>query len=381
MPPLPTARIPQGFRDYTFDRRIKRELSTSAPIAEEIFSALEFYSEIDEVGLKFLKTNAGCNEADSKIIYPKFQAFVRQAKTFFIPAESLHHRARPLFYYYAFLNLAKALLCVKNPRLFLSSDKFNHGISEIHAGTKFSDEFVEVSNKGVFVELYTALTELKLPKNTRLNIQEMLKYSTDICFDYETKIGDLNIARGKCKMCFDVESKNSWPLIAMLGFTELEIKSPKAFVQFHSMFEEVKVEWQIGERLFGLMRSSLGGWRFFQSRKIYPFTDEGKKLFFSDFDAVLNKYFESSVYKEPIDFHLSLPIGSNFEYPWNEFLASYVVYFYLGSLVRYHPAYLESLLRTRESWKLESFTKSASQTILRQALAYIVNEIYVFESR
>jgi hypothetical protein len=381
MSPLPKARIPHGYLDYNLDRRDVRQLSTSAPIVEEIFSALEFYSEIDDVGLKFLQEKAGCTEDQSKIIYPKFQAFARQAKTFFIPAESLHHRARPLFYYYAFLNLAKALLCVKNPRLFLSSDKFSHGILEKHYGAKFSDEGVEICDKGVFVELYNALTGIRLPKDTKLNIQEMLKYSTDTCFDYETKTGDLNIARGKCRMCFDVENKNNWPLIALFGFNELESKSPQAFTQFQSVFEEVKIEWQIGERLFDIMRSSLGNWRFFQSRKIYAFSVEGKKMFFSDFDAVFKKYFESSVYKEAIDFHLSLPIGSNFEYPWNEFLAGYVVCFYLGSLVRYHPAYLESLLRTKESWKLEVFTKSASQTILRQALAHILNEIYVFERR
>jgi hypothetical protein len=103
--------------------------------------------------------------------------------------------------------------------------------------------------------------------------------------------------------------------------------------------------------------------------------------FFSDFDVAFKKYFESTVYKEPFDFHLSLPIGKNFEYPWNEFLAGYVVCFYLGSLVRYHPAYLESLLQTKESWKLEVFTKSASQTILRRSLAYILNEIYILVSR
>jgi hypothetical protein len=141
------------------------------------------------------------------------------------------------------------------------------------------------------------------------------------------------------------------------------------------------MQWEICERVFDINRPSMKAWRFFQSRKIYPNSKEGNELFNSEFDPVLDKYFESTVYKEPIDFHLSLPIGSNFEYPWNEFLAGYVVYFYLGSLVRYHPAYLESLLRTRESWKLETFTKSASETILRQALAYILDEVYILESR
>ena len=331
--------------------------------------------------MKFIQTNGNCTEAEAKIIYPKFQAFIRQAKTFYIPAKSLHHRARPLFYYYAFLNLAKALLCLKAPNLFLNSDRFSHGISEHHSGGKFSNESADVSENGVFAELYKALKGVRLPKSTKLNIQEMLKYSTDICFDYESKSADLNIARGKSLACFDEDAKNRWTLIATLGLTELETKSPAAFTQFHSVFEEVQLPWEICERVFEITKVQMPGWRFFQSRKVYAQTPEGRKLFFDDFDPVLDRYFEATVYNEPIQFHLSLPIGSAFEFPWNEFLAGYVVYFYLGSLVRYHPAYLESLLQTKDSWKLESFTKCANETMLRQVLGYILKEVLVFERR
>jgi hypothetical protein len=81
-------------------------------------------------------------------------------------------------------------------------------------------------------------------------------------------------------MCFDAESKNTWPLIAMVGFTELESKSPKAFAEFQAVFEEVKIEWQISERMFDIMRPALGSWRFFQSRKTYTHCTEGNELFF-----------------------------------------------------------------------------------------------------
>lgn len=245
----------------------------------------------------------------------------------------------------------------------------------------FSDESAEVSEKGVFVELYKALKGVRLPKGTKLVIQEMLKYSTDICFDYESKSADLNLARGKSLACLDGGGTNRWALIATTGLTELEKKSSDAFVQFHSFFEEVELPCEICECIFDINRASMPGFRFFQSRKVYPLTPEGAELFSAEFDPVLDRYFEATVYKEPIHFHLSLPVGNAFEYPWNEFLAGYVVYFYLGSLVRYHPAYLESLLRTKDAWRVESFTKSASETLLRQMLGYILNEIYVFESR
>jgi len=378
---LPPTREFFGYLSHGLERRNKRHLSTSAPIAEEIFSALEFYSEVDETGRKFLVANAGCSEAESKIIHPKFQAFVRQAKTFFMPAESLHHRARPLFYYYAFLNLAKAFLCVRAPKLFLGPEKFGHGILERHAGGKFIDECVEIKNEGVFVEMYKALTGQKLPAGTKFIVEDMLGYSTDIGFDFETKLGVPHIAQGKSRMCFDTDTKNKWPLIAIFGLTDLEKRATGAFNQFHHFFEEVAVDKQIGNEMFDIKPYSLKEWRFFQSKKIFLNNETGNREFVLEFDPISKKYFKSTVYNEQIDFHLSLPIGAAFEFPWNEFLAGYVIYFYLGSLVRYHPAYLESLLRTKEAWKLESFTKSASQTLLRQILGNILNEIYVFESR
>jgi hypothetical protein len=197
----------------------------------------------------------------------------------------------------------------------LSSDKFSHGISENHIGGKFSDESADVSSKGVFIELYKALKGVKLPKGTKLNIHEMLKYSTDISFDYESKSADLNIARGKSLACFDGGEKNRWTLIATLGFNGLEKKSSAAFAQFHSCFEEVQLPWEICERVFEIKQTGMWEWRFFQSRKTYPQTPEGRKLFFTEFDPVLDRYFEAKVYKEPIQFHLSFPIGNAFEYP------------------------------------------------------------------
>lgn len=375
-------RVPSGFINFSLDSRKRRYLATSAPIVDEIFSTLEFHSEIDEIGLKFFQAKAGCSEDESKIIYPKFQAFVRQAKTFFVPAETLHHRARPLFYYYAFLNLGKALLCVKNPQLFLSSDKFSHGIFESHIGNEFTKEGVIISHQGIFVEIYKALTGLKFPNNSSLNIVEMLRYSTDISYDYESQTAsDLNIARGKCRLCLDAESKNKWLVMGMLGFSELEAKNAAALNLFHSLFEEVKIGPEISERLFGLMNTELPSWRFFQTRKSFPNSEDGHKLFSSELKPAFSRYFEASIYEEPIEFHLSLPLGNGFEFPWSEFLAGYTVYFYLGSLVRYHPAYLEKLLRTKHSWRLEAFTKSASNTLLRQALSLILGELYIFKCR
>ena len=98
-------------------KRGGRKLQTSCSFAEELFSLIEFYSEIEDSGRQVFQKCGGCSATDAAIVHPKFQASIRQAKTFFTPAETPHHRARPSFCYYAFLNLAKALLCVHRPSL------------------------------------------------------------------------------------------------------------------------------------------------------------------------------------------------------------------------------------------------------------------------
>jgi hypothetical protein len=116
---------------------------------------------------------------------------------------------------------------------------------------------------------------------------------------------------------------------------------------------------------------------YLQGKRVYNNDQEGLAEYRADIAPLCARYFAPTVHPEEIDFILSPPLGPNHEYPWNEFLAGYVVYFYLGSLVRYHPAYLESLLKTRTAWTLESFTKSSAETLLRHIVSLILGEIII----
>jgi hypothetical protein len=377
----PVARLAARFDHVVMDKRTCRSLETSCPIAEELFSLLEFHSEVEDGGRQFLQKRSGCSAAEAAAIHPKFQAFIRQAKTFFVPAETLHHRARPLFYYYAFLNLAKALLCAYRPALFLSSDKFGHGLRESHKGGDFRDEGALVANDGVFCELYHTLKGKRIAAGTELCIGEMLGRIRDVAYDPGAGGSIASLAAGRSRRIFDNDCRTFWLLLAVSDFKRLCNSYGPAFGDLMNYFEEVSLDWRSEERLFNIVATASPDFAYLQSKKVYSNDEKGLDEFATDMEPLCTKYFAATVHLEEYDFVLSPPLGPNHEYPWDEFLAGYVGYFYLGSLVRYHPAYLESLLKTRAAWTLESFTKSSAETLLRHVVSLIMGEIIKLRRR
>src|SRR5262245_17493634 len=84
------------------------EAWTTCDFDDETFASVEFYSEIEEQGLGLVRSFGHAAPQD-QAVFQQFRAFVRQPRSFFDAARALHHRASPLLYYYALLNLAKAI--------------------------------------------------------------------------------------------------------------------------------------------------------------------------------------------------------------------------------------------------------------------------------
>jgi hypothetical protein len=65
-------------------------LFTGIDIEHELWTALEYYSEVEEVGLNFIQTKGVQPQTQHREICEYFQAFVRQAKSYYGSAKSLH---------------------------------------------------------------------------------------------------------------------------------------------------------------------------------------------------------------------------------------------------------------------------------------------------
>src|SRR5689334_3658644 len=104
------------------------EAWTTCALDDETFAHLEFYSEVEAQGLAFIQ-GLGHSAADAPAIFKSFQAFLRQARSFYDSGKDLHHRASPLLLYYSFLNLAKAIIVLRDPSFVAGT--VHHGISHL----------------------------------------------------------------------------------------------------------------------------------------------------------------------------------------------------------------------------------------------------------
>src|SRR2546429_2968802 len=136
-------------------------LTTALDIERELWSALEYYSEVEEVGLNLIQTKGLQPQSDHQEIFQYFQAFVRQAKSYYSSAKTLHYRSNSLLYYYSFLNLVKAYLLLKEPQRIMgrTNQAVHHGLSyeTSTTNTDFQLEIIRV-RRGIFPLFYESQT-------------------------------------------------------------------------------------------------------------------------------------------------------------------------------------------------------------------------------
>lgn len=310
---------------------------------------------------------------------------MRQGQTFYSSAVKLHHRASPLFYYYAFLNLAKACISLRTPDVF--SFSLNHGISHHYdPGTDFASQTINSRSTGVFPSLYELLTEIALPRECSFNVANLLGYLTDITFEYqEAGFGTPSMAPVKSRLFVNQLDENTfdgWAVVAV-GQKEKLAGRTYALTRFFDYFEEVELGKADCERMFQLSPPDRQTYRFFQGKTVYHVDDATNsfKELHSDVRKAVSLLFMPSVFHEEGDFYFSFPLADKPELPMDEFLAGYLLFFYLGSLVRYHPDYLEQILRSKEAWIIQRFTSSCAVTLPRRISIFLLQQNRVFCAR
>jgi len=83
------------------------------PTVDEMWETIRFVGSSWE---KYNTLSEALTADEMEEGWPEFQAYVRQAETYFRGGETMRGSAASLLFYYAFLNLAKAELCTWRPR-------------------------------------------------------------------------------------------------------------------------------------------------------------------------------------------------------------------------------------------------------------------------
>lgn len=372
--------IESSFRSRLSNRKLEG-LATSGNIDDELWIILDYYSEVESVGMDLLK-KAGIHNLIRKRIFKHFQAYIRQAKTYYISAKTLPARSSGLLYYYCFLNLAKAAIVLKDPSI---AGKFiRHGLTyNISNNSDMSGQLISVQDDGVFKKLYELYfgTPLNIK---RFNIQTLFNYCSDLNYQCDkAKISEKKIARAYFAGGMSKIRKTSWGIV---GFSDLKevAKYTKTMKPFFDLYELIDIPQLVCRDIFKLSAYQRNEISFFQSIVERPWLGPDIPNFNADVAQLmtaLGKVFQVNYFKEDFDFKIALPYKRNRQERTDELIAIYVIMFYISELVRYKPAYLENLLNRKESWLIESFVKSCPITFLRMMISHVIGVDYVLEIR
>lgn len=361
-------------------------LATNASIDDELWSLLDYYAEIEKVGIGLVKKHGFTRYTQYERIYKSFRAFIRQAKNYYLAGKALNYRSSGLLYYYSFLNLAKAYILLRKPNS-IRGKFIAHGLSnKIPNYGKFENQTIKIEEGGIFPMLYEYIASEKILTQP-INIQTCLAYCSDVSYQYSSGgFGQARILPGKFALIVnedDKSNKKCWGMLAISSFGSTSAYS-KSFSDFYKNYELIDLTFDLQDKIFGINGALRSHYSYFQSKKETPYLSESSPNQFAimeELKTALHKVLDFSYYQDDSEFMIALPYKIRRQISMRETLAIYITMFYMSSLIRYKPDYLDHLLDKKEAWILESFVKSCPQTFLRSMASHIIGQEFIFTQR
>lgn len=292
-------------------------------------------------------THGITRKRDREAVARSLKLYIRQAAEFYEAARSAKPNTAPLIYYYSFLNLAKALCELRQPRFHERTECYHHGLTWRPNPRRLADlsrEWISVTTRGVWHTLWESLMLVRCPaaNPARLRIRHLFSYCPEISSEFRRATHDwirlLDIEEPD--VLWDRTASEAWlrlsvqreelrgfrlslPTIAkQIGSTRsryLEVKSPKSGLR--------TIESTTPARL-GRSESPLEALRG-DILAINAFAHLGpdRKL------------------------RYCIPLQAQLPIRLPQLMVSYTILFWLGSLVRYDPHSVSALMDS-EYWML-----------------------------
>jgi hypothetical protein len=328
--------------------------------------------------------------ADDKSVWEELRAYVRQAENFYRGATVLPWNSSPLNYYYSFLNLAKAycllrgalpalpavpaspavLATAASPAITTSNPRrLKHGVSErIQTGCPDVWQLAVGGQDDVFPLVYRLFIGEEIKSGTTLDVHDLFGFVPAIGFQLKESGYASRVLAFPSKWAMCSTPTEVWDVLGVASGAPINLLG----TQFSADYEEVD---------FASVKASARQWwklpafeamqfQHFQRKK--PFPIEDGKWSPSQLQGALEQTLPHSVFEyfssNDFEFMLcfSCPIlGSGCRIPMNQDVASYAIMFFLSSLVRYHPEYMDAIAQSSDAWLIESFVKTAPIDMLR----------------
>lgn len=281
------------------------------------------------------------------------KVYLNQANEFYQAAQNAKSNTAPLFFYYAFLNLAKAVCEIKKPNFHQTNESYRHGISWTPSKdylVNMEKEFVNLTTRGVWHELYEAVigSAVTLRNPTKLQVKDLFAYSIDTNIEYEkTYYKQVRLVRLiNIDTCVGPEGDEYWIRFSVNkdNLKDLKLTRPK-FLEIFTYGGSKYIQVQSEENDF------LWTFELEKPKKIPKKKKEGL------FRFIKNEVKAMNLFITMVDGNLIYNIPDQRQLPLRlpQISVLYSLIFWLGSLVRYDPHSVAELRDSRYWLLIDGF--------------------------
>ncbi len=305
-------------------------------------------------------THGITRKRDREAVAWNLKLYIRQAAEFYEAAGAAKPNTAPLIYYYSFLNLAKALCELRQPRFHQRTECYRHGISWRPNPRKLVDparEVVSITTRGVWHALWEAAAERACPtaNPTRLRIRDLFSYCPEVSIENDRAFGGslLLVDMEQPDLLFDRSAMEAW-----LRFS-VKREEMKAFrLSARDLLAQISVT---GPR-FAEVKSPARELRTFQSTAAKKFRRNEAPARTLRSDVVGLNVFTHLGYEKKLRY--CLPIQARLPVAMPQLMVNYTILFWLGSLVRYDPHSLSALMDSQYWMLIDGFMSQSRLWLL-----------------
>lgn len=312
--------------------------------------------------------NLSCSYSSDNV-NDEFSSYIMQAETYFRAGSVTEGASSSLFFYYAFLNLAKAELILWKPDLILNpASKHMHGLSAIHTSPTIRDWGIKVQKTGIFPELYEKRLGVRWEQDWP-RVQAIDIFAR--CPEAGLEFSQAGYGSGQVTGFYHsivTDRTASWSQMLVEDYT-LIAENPPVKDLILQYYDEQETPPR-GRDLYGIF--SISRRHGFTRAKLlsarYP---KGVRRPGNMMDPSLARdewFLELREHLRPIvggskngcDGMLSMSLSDTSMIPFPDDIARYAAIYLLSSLVRYKPSALNARLHAEQAWYLAAFARQSA---------------------
>lgn len=335
--PLADARVGKSFSFHLYPR-FGDEYTVADP--EKIIWTSIHHLSSRGVAEWIAEQHGIARKRDRAYLARNLKLYIEQASEFYHAAAGGKPNTAPLLYYYSFLNLAKALCELRKPGLHTRRECYSHGLGwrpNPDTVVNLQKEYVTIRGRGVWQALWECVMRepCSAPDGARLPIRGLFSYCPEVSSEYGTVFGTptMILDLEKPDLLYDKSRREAWLRFSLARWS-LQVRRlsvPKVIGLIstaRSSYAEVK--------------SAEKGFRTFES--VVPKRITGRIDPWSGLEEDIRRFNLFAHLGKGPELEYGIPVQESFPIRIPQVVCYYTVLFWLGSLVRYDPHSVRSLM-------------------------------------